>query len=367
MIKINYPEKKLIIFNPSIEDGGVEKNLFIIANYISQKIRSCILITSTVIKKKFSRNVKIITPAIKINKNLGRKIKYFFCIVLLIKEIVSSRRNCSVLSFQANIYAIIVCYIFKIKIISRSNSSPSGWSKSLFKKFIFNIFLKKANYIVVNSKEFQKEFKEKFNIKTVIIYNPFDFKLIKRQAREKINNNLYKKNQLNILSIGRLTEQKDHLTLIKAINLASKKIDINVIIIGKGYLKEKLNLLIKSFKLERKIRLIGYKKNPYKYIKKFDVFVLSSTFEGHPNVLVEALFLKKYIISSNCPTGPKEILKNGKFGKLFPTKDYIKLSKLLIKSKNNYKNKININNKNFKMYNLQKNCEEYLCLIKKII
>ena len=78
MIKINYPEKKLIIFNPSIEDGGVEKNLFIIANYISQKIRSCILITSSVIEKKFSKNVKIITPSIKINKNLGRKIKYFF-------------------------------------------------------------------------------------------------------------------------------------------------------------------------------------------------------------------------------------------------------------------------------------------------
>jgi glycosyltransferase involved in cell wall biosynthesis len=367
MIKINYSEKKLIIFNPSIEDGGVEKNLFIIANYISKKIRSCILITSTIIKNKFNKNVKIITPSIQINKNLGRKIKYFFCILVLIKEIVTSGRNCAVLTFQANIYAIIVCYIFKIKIISRSNSSPSGWSKNLLKRFIFNIFLKKASYIVVNSKDFQKEFKEKFNINAVTIYNPFDFKLIKRKSREKIKNNLYKKNQLNILSIGRLTEQKDHLTLIKAINLASKKIDINAIIIGKGYLKEKLNLLIRSFKLERKIRLIGYKKNPYKYIKKFDVFVLSSTFEGHPNVLVEALFLKKYIISSNCPTGPKEILKNGKFGKLFLTKDYIKLSRLLIESKNDYKNKVIINDNTFKMYNLQKNCEEYLCLIKKII
>ena len=83
--------------------------------------------------------------------------------------------------------------------------------------------------------------------------------------------------------------------------------------------------------------------------------------------MVEALFLKKYIISSNCPTGPKEILKNGKFGKLFPSKDYRKLSRVLIKSKNNHKNKIDINNNNFEMYNLQKNCEEYLSLIKEII
>ena len=63
--------------------------------------------------------------------------------------------------------------------------------------------------------------------------------------------------------------------------------------------------------------LIGYKQNPYPYLKKANAFILSSRFEGLPNVLLEAQYLKKIIISTRCPTGPKEILLNGKAGFLF--------------------------------------------------
>ena len=77
-------------------------------------------------------------------------------------------------------------------------------------------------------------------------------------------------------------------------------------------------------------------KNPYKYFKDTDIFVLSSKFEGLPNVLLEAQFFKKFIISSNCPTGPKEILLNGKAGELFDVGNYKKLSKIIL----NYNKKI---------------------------
>ena len=73
---------------------------------------------------------------------------------------------------------------------------------------------------------------------------------------------------------------------------------------------------------------MGYK-NPFKYIKQANIFLLTSKFEGSPNVLVEAQYLKKYIISTNCPTGPKEILNNGKYGSLVKVEDHKSIARIL--------------------------------------
>ena len=96
------------------------------------------------------------------------------------------------------------------------------------------------------------------------------------------------------------------------------------------------------------------------------IFLLSSKFEGSPNVLIEALYLKKFIISTDCPTGPKEILNNGKFGELVKIGDYKKMSKLIDNFKKNkiVKNKIKDGYKSLKKYNYKVNCEKYYQLIK---
>ena len=122
-----------------------------------------------------------------------------------------------------------------------------------------------------------------------------------------------------------MTDQKDHLTLIKAIDLIKNVLPVRLIIIGKGKNKKKINFEIKRRGLSKIIKLLGYKKNPYSYIKISDLFVLSSKFEGLPNVLMETMALKKFIISSDCPTGPSEILENGKLGYLFKVSNPIQL------------------------------------------
>ena len=125
--------KKLIIFMPSIEGGGVEKNLFIISNYLALKLKKVILITASYnYKNYFNKNVQIINPKYKFWNSLSRRAKYFVCLVLLLKKILLNK-NVVILSFQANIYCILLSKIFNIKIITRSNSSPSGWSKNLLK------------------------------------------------------------------------------------------------------------------------------------------------------------------------------------------------------------------------------------------
>ena len=112
--------------------------------------------------------------------------------------------------------------------------------------------------------------------------------------------------------------------------------------------------------------MINYQKNPYPYINSCDVFVLSSLYEGLPNVLIEAMSLKKFIISTNCPTGPKEILRNGEYGDLIKLKDHINLYKKLIKfnkTKAYYKKKIHKAYKSLDRFDYFKNCDEYLKIV----
>ena len=118
-------------------------------------------------------------------------------------------------------------------------------------------------------------------------------------------------------------------------------------LIGYGSNKDKIKKYINSNKLNKNVKILSFTYNPYNYIKTSDLFVLTSLYEGLPNVILEAITLKKYVISSNCPTGPSEILKNGKFGGLFPLKDYKKLSKMIFDF---YKNKTKYNKKILNAY-----------------
>ena len=363
-----------IIFCPSIEDGGVEKNLYLIANYLSNRLKNLTIVSANKNKhKKFKKNIKFLAPLIDTN-NSSRRIKALICLFLIFKEFILKKKNFGILCFQANIYAIIFCFIFKKKIIIRSNTSPSGWSSNFFKKKLFSFFFNKANLVIVNSSEFKKEMKQKLNIKSKLIYNPLNYEEIKLKSKDKIKFNFFKKNTTNFISVGRLTNQKDHMTILIALKFIKNKIanpKIKLLIIGKGVNYKILDFYIKKNKLENIAKLIGYKKNPYPYIKKSECFILSSIYEGLPNVLLEAMCLDKYIISSNCPTGPYEILNKIKYKDFFEIRDYKKLAELMINfslSKKRYtKNVKDSYRKTLYKFNFEKNCEKYYQYFKKIL
>ena len=362
-------QKKLIIFIPTIEDGGVEKNLFIISDYLIGKINSVSLITiNEKFKYRFNKKIEFISLKRNFCENLGRRKKFFICLFLLFKELLKNR-NTLVMSFQGNIYCTILCKLMGIKVIVRSNSSPEGWSQNLFKTFCFKLILSLADKIIVNSLEFKKKFKYKFNLNTVCIYNPLNKKEIIKKSKVKTKIK-FSKDKLNLINVGRLVDQKDQLTILKSLNNLKKKINFNLIIVGKGEKKIKLLEYIRSNNLSKFVKLIKYNKNPFNLIKKSDAFILSSRYEGLPNVLLEAQALKTYIISSNCPTGPKEILLNGKAGSLFPVGDYVVLSKIIekfSKNKKSYNKKILLGYDSIKRFDLKKNLEKYLFVIKSLI
>ena len=144
------------------------------------------------------------------------------------------------------------------------------------------------------------------------------------------------------------------MTVLKSLKYLKNKCNLRLLILGEGDQRETLLNYINRNKLNTMVKINRRINNPYPLIKRSDILLLSSKFEGLPNVLLEALALNKFIISSNCPTGPKEILDNGKGGLLFEVGNYEQLSR-----------KILIYQKNYKLCLKKEICTEEILIIKK--
>ncbi len=135
-----------------------------------------------------------------------------------------------------------------------------------------------------------------------------------------------------VLGVGRLNAQKDFPTLIRAFHLVRQQQECRLIIIGEGSLLGELQQLINELGLQQCAALRGHTENPYAYMKKAAVFALSSVGEGSPTVLVEAMALGTPVVSTDCPSGPRETLENGKFGTLVPVGDHEKLAAAILET-----------------------------------
>ena len=136
----------------------------------------------------------------------------------------------------------------------------------------------------------------------------------------------------HILSVGRLSPQKDHETLIKAFAMLPKEINAKLIILGEGSLRSDLLALISKLELNECIELPGFTADPYPWFRSADLFVLSSRWEGFGNVIVEALECGVPVVSTSCPSGPDEILEDGLYGMLVPIQDSKALSIAMVQS-----------------------------------
>ncbi len=365
-------QKKIIMFMPSIERGGVEKNFFIVSNFLQKKFNDLTIITSDVSKlKKANKKIKIINSPFIFQNIKSRYVKYFMCLMTLIKKILNDK-NIIVLSFQANIYAILICKLFGIKILVRANASSLIWASNLFKIIVFKWIFKIADGVIVNSKDLKREFLIKFKVNAKLIYNPLNvneiISLSKKKTKEKFFNK--KNSYLKIINIGRLTHQKDQITFLKALYLIREKIRFKALIVGSGEVEKNLKEYITKKNLQKEVKIVSYNSNPFPLLKKADLFILTSLYEGLPNVLLEALVLKKIVFSTNCQTGPREILENGKNGTLFKVKDYKSLSRKILefdKDKKKYRKKLQNLDNSLKRFDQKRNLSKYYSIIKKIL
>jgi len=152
-----------------------------------------------------------------------------------------------------------------------------------------------------------------------VIYNPVVTPEIFRRAKEPLDHPWFLPNQPPvILAVGRLTEVKDYNTLIRAFALVRAEQPVRMMILGEGEDRPKLEALVQELGLQDYVALPGFVDNPYAYMARASILVLSSLREGFGNVLVEAMAVGTPVVSTDCHSGPTEILEGGKWGRLVP-------------------------------------------------
>lgn len=135
-----------------------------------------------------------------------------------------------------------------------------------------------------------------------------------------------------VVTVGRLVPQKDHNTLLRAINVARERREVRLLIVGEGTHRGATVRQIEELGLAGAVKLVGYRSDRLAFIRWADVFALSSLNEGFGNVLVEALAMGTPVVSTDCPSGPREILDDGKFGALTRCSDPVALADAILQS-----------------------------------
>ncbi|MGC9504486.1 glycosyltransferase [Baaleninema sp.] len=155
-----------------------------------------------------------------------------------------------------------------------------------------------------------------------VVYNPVITPKLRDRAREAIEHPWFQPGEPPVfLGVGKLEAQKDFPNLIRAFAKVRQQQPCRLGILGWGPHRDALEALISQLHLEEDAALLGYADNPYTYMARSKAFVLSSAWEGLPTVLIEALALGLPVVSTDCPSGPAEILDGGKYGSLVPVGD----------------------------------------------
>ena len=263
---------------------------------------------------------------------------------------------------------LLLFFQFKTKFILRISGLPR---LNFIRKLLWRLIGKKIFLVTCPSKETLNHI-NKLNIfdpqKVTLLYDPIiDVSKIHNNLKKKIDVLNLQKNYF--ISVGRLTKQKNHTLLIKLFKImCNKNRNLFLYILGDG--EEKINIIkeIKQLKLEDNVILLGYKKNPYPFISKANAVLSPSLWEDPGAVMIEAAFCNKIVISSDCISGPKEFLLDGKGGYLFKNNNLNSLVKTIndFLQDNNHNillKKINAkkNSKKYTLFNHFKQLDTLLC------
>ena len=188
-------------------------------------------------------------------------------------------------------------------------------------RFIFG----NACKIIANSYQMKRVLLERHRLSNdlvKVIYNPIDVSKVRNLMKESIENELEEFfNGQTIITVGRLEQQKGHWHLIRAFSLVKEQVaEAKLVIIGDGKLRAYLEKLINGLKMKKTCLLLGWRRNPFKYMARSTLFCFPSLWEGFPNVLMEALACGLPIMSADCLSGPREILAPGTRYKVYGLK-----------------------------------------------
>lgn len=334
--------KKIALYIPSMNGGGAERVMLALANGLAEKD----ILVDLVLNKVDGSYLKDASEKINIvSLDSSRALLSILPLAKYLRKekpdaILSAMNYVNIVTVMAHLASGSNT---KVIVSEHNNLTESKKELSFIKGRILTSLMswayRKANGIVAVSNGVADALTNELKIdrnKITTIYNPiFSEDLIKRSQELILHPWINKTAPPLILGVGRLDPQKDFKTLIHAFKQVLEKKDCNLIILGEGELRPELEKLIKSLNLDDNVQLPGFVDNPYAWMSHADLFVLSSIREGFGNVIVEAMACGTPIVSTDCPSGPSEILEKGLWGDLVPPGNADLLAQAIINTVDN--------------------------------
>ena len=326
--------KKITFIIYSLDCGGAERVISLLANYFSKNYYVEILVFLSV------EPFYILKDNVTVKTIFYRKFNNSFLIklnavsrIFALFKIFSQRKNHVFISFTTtmNLISIISNLFLGNKLIISERADPKAHKISFIQSFLRLCLYHFSDHLVVQNKAQFSFFKNKFLSKKIsIINNPLS----------KATDIKFDDDDVHIINVGRLVEQKNQFELIDI--FYQSNLSCNLYIVGEGPLKDALQRYINDRGLEDRVFLLGLKSNIYKLLNPNWIFTSTSIFEGYPNALLEAMNASLACVHYNCPSGIEEIIDSGYNGFLINMNDLDSFSKKIIELVNNKKLRLTI-------------------------
>lgn len=304
-------KKRIGLITPSLESGGAERVMAITSQILEREGYEVYILIYDTENINYLYNGRIINLKSKPGNNVISKI--YKRIQRIIKV--------SFYKYKYNLDSMI-SFLYSANIVNYYSIGPSkrilscrGYTDYILNGHRYSKFEKKIDSLIVQTDRMKNDFINDFNFnesKLTVVNNPFNIDHIESKAQENIELFLKRKfkDRNVICTVGSFKKDKGYWHLIKAFTLVKKAVPNSLLLfIGhRGEMEQLIKNMAKNTDYSNDIIFLGYQSNPFKYIAKSDLYVCSSLYEGFPNSLVEALACGTPVLSTDCKTGPKEIL-----------------------------------------------------------
>ena len=310
-------------FLPSLGNSGAERSAVLLANGLASrglKIGVVVATSEMELSTQLSESISIESlSSRRVRRAIPRLVSY-----------LEKNNPKTLLSFMAHANAAAIlaslCSRSRTKVIVFERTSlasllqQSNGFQILYQCIIRQLY-RLANKIIANSEGGRRDLNRIALLplsKISLLLNGIDYQGVSFKAQSKIpmsEENLFRKKRV-VLSVGRLVVEKNHAALIRIFSRLNRLIDYHLIIIGDGPERENLIAMIDELNIENSVSMLGHVTNPYPYMRLSRIFAHTSSREGFPNVILEAMACGASIVAYDCRWGPSEILEGGKWGRL---------------------------------------------------